>query len=265
MVWLEIFLLAVVQGIGEFLPISSSGHVVVGLALCDRLGFPLDEKLTVNIVLHVGTLAAILVFYWRRILRLLREDRRVIGLLIVGSVPAALAGVAVKATPMGEALEAGLESALVAGFMFPLTGLILLWSARRDPGQTTCRELTYGRAILIGLAQAFAILPGISRSGTTIVAGIGCGLRRDEAATFSFLLAIPAIGGAGLIETVKLLGEPSGAMPLGPLALGMLVSFLVGLAALGWLIRWLDQGRLHLFAWWVIPLGAAVVAWQLFG
>jgi undecaprenyl-diphosphatase len=123
--------------------------------------------------------------------------------------------------------------------------------------------LGYGPALLIGLFQAFAILPGISRSGTTIVAGLGCGLRRDEAATFSFLLAIPAIGGAGLLELKDLLSEPAGHMPLGALALGALVSFVVGLLSLCWLIRWLQKGRLHLFAWWVIPLGLAVIAWRL--
>ena len=97
------------------------------------------------------------------------------------------------------------------------------------------------------------------------MAGLGYGLRRDEAATFSFLLAIPAIGGAGLLEAIDLLGEPPGATPFAALAAGGVLSFIVGLAALTWLIRWLQQGRLHLFAWWVFPLGIAVLAWQLLG
>ena len=142
---------------------------------------------------------------------------------------------------------------------------MLLWTARRETGQTACRELRYDQALLIGVFQAFAILPGISRSGATIVAGLGCGLRRDEAAAFSFLLAIPAIGGAGLLQTVDLIRQPAESTPLAALALGALASFAVGLLSLWWLVRWIRQGRLYYFAGWVIPLGLAVVAWQLLG
>jgi undecaprenyl-diphosphatase len=266
MIWLEVLFLAVVQGIGEFMPISSSGHVVVGMALFARFGraIPENEMLSVNIMLHMGTLLSILVFYRQRIWRLLGEDRRVIRLLLVGSLPAGVVGIAIKTTQFGQKIEQTvLDNPLVAGLMFPITGLMLLWSARRDTGQTTCRELGYGRALVVGALQAFAILPGISRSGATIVAGLGCGLRRDEAAAFSFLLAIPAISGAGLLETVKLLRHPTESTPPAALALGTLLSFAVGLASLWCLVRWLRQGRLHYFAWWVIPLGLAVTAWQL--
>jgi undecaprenyl-diphosphatase len=261
MLLLEIILLAVVQGIGEFLPISSSGHIVVLATVFEQFGKSFDgEKLTVNIVLHIGTLLAILVFYWRRILDLLSRDRRVIGLLIVGTIPAVLIGLWVKKF-FGDAFE----SALLAGFMFPITGLALLWTARARPGEVTCNDLRYDEALLIGFAQAFAILPGISRSGATIVAGLACGMRRDEAATFSFLLAIPVIAGGGLLHTIDLLKDPPEEMQLGLLMLGAAISFAVGLAALAWLIRWLQQGRLHLFAWWVLILGPLVILWQLLG
>jgi len=265
MLLLEILVLALVQGITEFLPISSSGHVVLGEALFERFGclLPEKEKLTVNIFLHVGTLAAVLVFYRQRIWRLLGADRRVIGLLLVGSIPAAVVGLTIKLSPWGDALESGLESPVVAGLMFPVTALMLLWAVRHEDGQTTCRKLGYRHALLIGGLQAVAILPGISRSGATIAAGLGCGLRRDEAAAFSFLLAIPAIAGAGLLEALKLYKQGPGSIPTAGLALGAAVSFVVGLAALAWLIRWLNQGRLHRFAWYLIPLGATVLVWQL--
>jgi undecaprenyl-diphosphatase len=263
MLWIEIILLAIVQGIGEFLPISSSGHVVVGSALFEQFGHDLPDRLTVNIALHLGTLLSILVVYWRRIARLLGEDRRVIGLLVVASVPAAIVGLTVEKSPLGAGLEAVLNSPLTAGLMFPVTGLMLLWSARREPGDLACRNLTVRAALWIGLAQAFAILPGISRSGTTIVAGLACGLDRKEAATFSFLMAIPVIGGGGLLKCIELFREPAQGTPPDVLLVGALVSFAVGTAALWWLIRWLDRGKLHWFAWWVIPLGIAVVAWQV--
>jgi len=253
MIWLQTFILAVVQGIGEFLPISSSGHLVVGQAL-----FAMDDRLAVSIVLHLGTLAAILVFYWKRICLLFGRDRRVIGLVIVGSIPAAIAGLILK-----EYLESLLVDPLTAGLMFPVTGLMLLWAAGRDTGETTCRDLGYGSALLIGVFQAFAILPGVSRSGATIVAGLAMRLRRDEAATFSFLLAIPAIGGAGLLEILELVDTGLASTPVAVLSMGVVVSFVVGLVSLRWLLRWLQQGHLHYFACWVIPLGVVTIAWQL--
>ena len=261
MLLFEIILLAVVQGIGEFLPISSSGHIVVLATLFEEMGHAFDgDKLTVNIVLHLGTLLAILVFYHRRIVSLLTRERRVIGLVIVGTLPAVFIGLWIKKN-FGDAFE----SALLAGFMFPITGLGLLWTARVKPGDVTCANLRYDEALFIGFAQAFAILPGISRSGATIVAGLARGMRRDEAAAFSFLLAIPAIAGGGLLHLLDLLSasESQGHISVGLLGLGALLSFLVGLAALAWLIRWLEQGRLYLFAWYLLVLGPVVILWQL--
>ena len=126
-----------------------------------------------------------------------------------------------------------------------------------------CRELGYRSALLIGAFQALAILPGVSRSGATIAAGLACRLKREEAAAFSFLLAIPAIAGAGLLELIELARDSTDSATVGVLALGAGLSFAVGLASLGWLVRWLRQGNLHQFAWWVVPLGAGVIAWRL--
>ena len=147
--------------------------------------------------------------------------------------------------------------------MFLVTAAMLLWSARVRSGATACRELSYARAFAIGVFQAFAILPGVSRSGATIVAGMTCGLKRDEAATFSFLLAIPAIGGAGLLHFFELIRQSPDSSSPALLATGTVVSFAVGLVSLGWLVRWLQQGRLHRFAWYLLVLGPVVIIWQL--
>ncbi len=262
MLWLQVIVLAVVQGITEFLPVSSSGHVVVGASLFDQIGEAMTEKLTLNIVLHVGTLASILVFFRDRIIALLGRDRRVIGLLVVGTLPAVGIGLLLKVSPWGETIEGVLENPIVAGLMFPVTAAMLLWGMRHAGGQLVAREIGYGQALVIGLFQAFAVLPGISRSGSTIVACLGCKLRREEAAAFSFLLAIPALAGGGLLEAVDLVREGPGDTPAGLLLAGGLISFLVGLLSLWWLVRWLRQGRLSLFAWYLVPLGVAVVVWQ---
>ncbi len=255
---LVIITLAVIQGVTEFLPVSSSGHLVVFEALFEHFGIPIEEKLTVGIVLHVGTLAAIVVFYWSSLIRLLREDRSAVGLILVGSIPAAVVGILLK--------EYGipvLESPITAGICLPITGILLLWSSRHQAGEREYVTIGYGRALVIGAFQAFAILPGISRSGATIVAGLGAGMKRDQAATFSFLLAVPAIAGAGLLETIDAIREGAAHTPLGFLILGGIVSFLVGYGSLAWLIRWVHKGVLHRFAWWVIPLGIGVLAWKL--
>jgi len=254
----EVLVLAVVQGVAEFLPISSSGHVVVVGKIFEQFGRPMPDMPSLNIVLHVGTLGAILAFYWRPLRQVLGQDRRVIRLLVVATLPAAAVGI-----PLRWAFGEALQSALLAGFMFPLTGAMLLWSARLSPGTVTCRKLNYAGALLIGVFQAIAILPGVSRSGATIVAGLACGLKREEAATFSFLLAIPAIGGAGLMELVALLRAPAHLSSLALLGLGAALSFAVGLASLALLLRWLREGRLHHFAAWVLLLGPAVIAWKL--
>lgn len=264
MLLLEVLLLAIVQGIGEFLPISSSGHVLVLQTLFEQLGLgqPMEEseKLALSIVLHLGTLLTILVFYRRRIGQLFQADRRVMALLIVGSIPAGIVGLTLKTR-----FEWALENPLLAGLMFPVTAALLLWTSRERANTLLCRELTFGQALLIGTFQAAAILPGISRSGATIVAGLLTGLKRDEAAAFSFLLAIPAIAGAGLLECRHLLHGSASGTPGGLLLLGAVVSFVVGLGCLAWIIRWLQQGRLHYFAWWLLALGPAVVVWQLWG
>lgn len=265
---LEIIILSVVQGLTEFLPVSSSGHLVVAEAILEALGRPLPpdgERLTVNIVLHVGTLLAIFAFFWREVWQLVGRDRRLVPLLIVGTVPAAAVGV-----PLKLYAKQLLEDPLLAGCMFLVTAALLVWASRRPSGKTAYRELDYGGAIKIGLLQALALLPGVSRSGATIAGGLACGLDRRSAGVFAFLLAIPAIGGAGVLEFASLVKQyassanaDAAATSPGVLAVGAVVSMAVGLAALAWLVRWIEKGRLADFTWYLVPLGTAVIGWQL--
>jgi len=260
----EIILLGIVQGLTEFLPVSSSGHLVVANALLETLGSePVEDLIEVSIVLHLGTLAAVLVFYRREIFRLLGVDRRAVPLLIVGTIPAVIFGLLIKKGPFESLEKQILENPLVAGLMFPVTALVLLWVARRPPGDTDYPELTWQKSLTIGLMQAVAILPGISRSGFTIAAGLGVGLQRKAASTYAFLLAIPVIAGAGLLEGIEAFqAETTGTAPWN-LAVGFFVAFAVGSVALKLLVRWVQQGRLAMFAYYLLPLGIAVTAWQL--
>ena len=271
--WIQTIVLAIVQGVTEFLPISSSGHLLVIQDLFSALGTKLkDDSLTWTIALHFGTLISILAVFWKRIWSLLTSDRRVIPLLIVATIPAVLAVFGMKILDDDEkTLEKMiLENSLVAGCCFPITGLILLCFSNKS-GNTVCRDLSWKNAAIIGLVQAFAILPGISRSGSTICAGLFCGMKRDEAATFSFLMAIPAIGGGVLLEILKLLKEMKkgtesigGSHDLMLLGFGTLLSFVVGVLTLIFLLKWIQQGKLKYFAYWLFLLGPAVIVWRLF-
>ncbi len=269
--YLEIAVLAVVQGVTEVLPISSSGHVIVLASLFDQYGHPVDEKLTVNIALHMGSLLAIVVFYWSRIVRMFGSDRRLIGLILVGSIPAGVVGVAYKGFLdkwfTGRFRWDPLENALLAGVMFAVTGGLLIaarWrESRHGRGTGSGNQLTYPQALGIGVFQAFAILPGLSRSGSTIAAGLFCGLKREEAAAFSFLLALPAMAGAGLLEALDAAQKTTHSLDAAPLVLGAGLACVVSWASLCWLVSWLQKGRLGWFAAYVFVLSPLVIAWQL--
>ena len=193
--------LAVVQGITEFLPVSSSGHLVLIQSLYP--GFSQPGALF-DAILHLGTLLAVVVAFWKDIVRLLRvffrwerDDPyfRVIWLILIGSIPAGIVGLTLK-----DQVEALFNStvSLVPGWLF--TGIILLLSDRFRSEKKGMDSITIIDAIVIGIFQAFALVPGVSRSGSTIASGIFMGLKGDVAATFSFLLSLPAVGGAGILE-----------------------------------------------------------------
>ncbi|QDU57979.1 Undecaprenyl-diphosphatase [Aeoliella mucimassa] len=260
----EICILAIIQGLTEFLPVSSSGHLVVANAVLESLGHPPTEDLVeVNIVLHLGTLLAILVHYRREVFRMLRSDWHVAACIVIGTIPAAVLGVLIKKGLPDELQARVLENVLLAGCMFPITAALLWFATRHKDGESDYPQLSFGTAFGIGVAQAMALLPGISRSGSTIAAGLLTGLRRESAATFAFLLAIPAIAGAGVLEGIDMLEAESSTTPAVTLLLGFVVSFLVGWGALLLLIRFVRQGKLSLFSYYLLPLGIVVVAWQL--
>jgi undecaprenyl-diphosphatase len=255
----QVLVLAVVQGVTEFLPVSSDGHLALVEPLIWTSKTPRPEAMDLTIVLHLGTLGSILVFYRRRIVELLTSDRRVAGLIILGTIPA-VALVLVCKVLLDDRLEEILKSVFLAGLMLPVTGAALIWATFRAGGERDYRELTWFDTIVIGIAQALAILPGLSRSGSTITAGFARGLSRRAAATYSFLLAIPALAGAGAYEGLKMAkhGATLSASP-GDLVIGAVVSFGVGLVALSLLSRVVERGRLHYFGWYCIGLGVVVI------
>lgn len=275
---IKIVVLAIVQGIAEFLPISSSGHLeVISKALDELVKFELEsglDSLTVSVVLHLGTLMSLLVFYWRTLLDIVLKLRfKLAFLLILASIPAALAGVLFH-----DFFEDNLSNLWIIGCMFILTAILLIASqkfskrkAENDESaqtpqtidsegstETVVEELSsisWGQALVIGIFQMFAILPGLSRSGSTIAGGLFSGLKQSAAANFSFLMAIPVIGGAGLLELLKLIKHHQ-TIPITELSTGFFVSFVVGLFALSWVINWIKKGKLTWFAYWLFLMAA---------
>ena len=252
---IQTIVLAIVQGIAEFLPISSSGHLVILGAIFNQIsGAVQSESPTLEIILHAGTLGSILVVFWRRILDLLSSDRRVLPLLIVGTIPAVIVGLTIKSQ-----FPTILKNPMLAGGMLIVTGAMLILLGKLPQRHGQYREFSYVNAFIVGCFQAFAILPGISRSGSTILGGRLLGLKTDDSVTFSFLLAIPAISGATVLAVKDVLEESVPTHSPIELIAGAVVSFLVGIFALRWLIGWSRQERLHWFAVWCIPAGIVVL------
>lgn len=263
---LNVLLLAVFQGVAEFLPISSSGHLAI---LGNWLGLDPESNFSLGIVLHAGTLLAILIFYSKSLIRFFKLQRnRLACMVILGSVPAGVIGIFLK-----DPVEKISANMWVVGCCFLITAGILYLSdhiqkkrsAAGNPGYSA-DDITWKQAVTIGTAQAFALLPGISRSGSTIAAGMTAGLNPAAAAEFSFLLAIPAIGGAVFLETLDLLKDGTAdAGQAGFLLFGFAVSAAVGYFSLALLLKVLKKGRLAAFSIYLCLAAATVFLKQLCG
>jgi len=253
---LEALILGIVQGLTEFLPVSSSGHLVLVGAL---LGVRDESGLLFEVALHVATLFAIAIFYRRRIAELLAgllgRDPAAFdycGKLGVATLPAVLVGLTAK-----DAIDRLFGSALVAAVLLVVTGAIL-WSTRWTLPRARAAAPSWAVAVAIGVAQAFAILPGISRSGTTVACALALGVAPLAAAEFSFLLGIIAIAGAAVLMLPEVAAVPPGLLPA--LGVGSAAALASGVAAI-WTFVWLLQRQtFHVFAWyvWVVGAGAAL-------
>ena len=256
---LQAAILGVVQGLTEFLPVSSSGHLVLGQAL---LGID-PAGVTFEVVLHLATVCAILWVYRGRVGALVRgvaagdgDARRYVGLLLLASVPAGLAGV------FGRPIfERAFSNPVLAAAMLLVSG-VLVWSVKISGARANRDRLDGARSFWIGCAQAVAILPGISRSGATVATGAWLGIEVVRLAEFSFLLSVPAILGAGLLQ----LGEVGGAADLGfgPLAVGFGAAAISGVLAIRVFVAMLRDRTFHRFAYYCWSAGAAYLIAAVF-
>lgn len=256
-------LLGLVQGLTEFLPVSSSGHLVIMQSLLNFRG----PALVFDTLLHLGTLSAVLVYFhrdlaivgrslWRLASRGERDTYTSVALyLVVATIPAAVAGVLFE-----DLFTEAFNSVLIVGFMLILTGM-LLWAAEAwGAGTKELEKLTFRDSVFVGLAQAIAIMPGISRSGATIAAGMFRGVSREAAARFSFLLSIPIILGASGYALLKHGSDfPAAAVALG----GVAAAALSGFVAISLLMKLIREQRLRLFSVYCFIVGGAAIAASL--
>ncbi len=251
----EALLLGLVQGLTEFLPVSSSGHLVIFQHL---LGIQ-EPPLTFDTLVHWGTLIPVFVVFWPDIVEIMKKPfSRLPFLIIVGCIPAAAMGIWLE--PI---FEKAFESLLVVGIGLLITGFILLLSeklAKRDLRNKNWSTVTAWDALLIGVMQGIAITPGISRSGSTIAGSLLRGLNPEYAARFSFLLSIPVILGAGIVQLKDL---PAGAftgLNWLPFLTGPAVAAVSGYVAIKLVLRFLQRGRLSVFSYYCWAVGLITLA-----
>jgi undecaprenyl-diphosphatase len=259
MMWIKVIILGAVEGFTEFLPISSTGHLIVAGQL---LGFNDEKGKIFEIVIQTGAMFAIIWEYRARFSSLLfgvardRKAQQFVLNLFIAFLPAAVLGLA-----FGKYIKAALFNPVAVAIAFIVGGFIILWAERR---KHTIRvhsvdDMTWRDALKVGCAQAFALIPGTSRSGATIIGGLFFGLSRRAATEFSFFLAVPTLIAAGAYDLFKNrnLFEAS---DLGTFAVGMLVSFICAYLCVRWLLRYIATHDFTVFAWYRIVFGMLVLA-----
>ena len=250
-VYWQAIILGVVQGIAEFLPVSSSGHLVI-------LGYLMgvEEPMDMTVALHVGTLFSILVVYRRELPPVLRNPR-LCALVVLATVPVGIVGMALK-----DDFDRIFAAPIYSGYGLLVTAAFLWFGQRLERDRDSVESLTAWQALVVGMFQAVALTPGISRSGSTIAGGLLSGLKREAATFFSFLIAIPAISAASLVLVKKMVEEGVHRPNFAALGLGAGIAFVIGVLSLRWLIGMVTQRKLHLFAGYCLAVGLSVIVWQ---
>lgn len=265
MSWLEAFILGMIQGLTEYLPVSSSGHLAIGSAL---FGIQGEDNLTFTIVVHVATVLSTLVILWKEVDWIFRglfkfqmndETKYVINILI-SMIPIGIVGLFFK-DKVEEIFGSGL---FIVGLMLLVTATLLAFSYYAKP--RTRKHISMKDAFIIGLAQACAVLPGLSRSGSTIATGLLLGDKKEKLAQFSFLMVIPPILGEALLDGMKIVkgaAEASADVSLTALIVGFLSAFIFGCLACKWMINIVKKGKLIYFAIYCALIGLGTLLFSL--
>ncbi|MBS1647535.1 MAG: undecaprenyl-diphosphate phosphatase [Bacteroidetes bacterium] len=257
MSWLHAFILALVEGLTEFLPVSSTGHMIIATGL---MGMPSSDFVKLfTVAIQLGAIAAVVVMYWKRFFQTFVFYIK----LLVAFIPAACIGIL-----LGDVIDNLLESPLGVGISLFLGGIVFLFVDAWFPPEraSLSNEVSYGQALKIGFFQCIALIPGVSRSGATIVGGLTQKLSRKTAAEFSFFLAVPtmvAATGKKLYDFYKHKGLPS-SEEIKVLAVGNVIAFVVALLAIKFFIEFLSKHEFKWFGWYRIAIGALIILLYIF-
>jgi len=242
-------LLGLVQGLTEFLPVSSSGHLVLFQSFLN-----VPESIAFDTVVHLATGLAVILYFWQEIISLFTTQRKMLWLLIVATIPTGLMGFLLK-----DYFEAMFSSASAVGFFLILTAVFIFLGEWIGKGRRGLREMGIWDALFIGVAQGCAIAPGLSRSGTTISASLGRGFDRSFAARFSFILSIPAILGAGLLQSKAIIKAGTLGIGFAPLVIGFLAALFSGLIAIKFFMALIQRTSIRVFAYYCLAVGFFVI------
>lgn len=272
MSWWEALILGIIQGLTEFLPVSSSGHLEIGQAL---LGTASEENLTFAIVVHTATVLSTLVILWKEVAWLFRgtftttawnAEKQYVAMILLSMIPVFIVGMFFK--DQVEALFG--NGLLLVGICLIITATLLYLSEfiskRRAAKNIEGKEVGYKSAFIIGCAQAVAVLPGLSRSGTTIATGLLCGVKKESVAQFSFLMVLIPILGEAFLDLLKYIKDPTIAtsIPTLSLVVGFVAAFLTGCAACKWMINIVKKQKLIYFAIYCLIVGAFAIGYSFF-
>lgn len=254
--------LGTIQGLAEFLPISSSGHLLLAHYF---LNYNPGHALAFDVALHLGTLLALVLYFWRDIGILIKDffgsfrtkprspEQRLPWLILLAAIPAAIFG------GLFDDFFESLRSPWIVVITFIVFGLIFLLVERLSPRIKTMEDLSWKSALGIGLAQVLALVPGVSRSGITIVAGMTAGVRRDQAARFTFLLSIPVVAGAAAKKLLDIRHQGIGSDERGAMIVGIVVATIIGYSVIRFLLRYLTNHRLNIFAYYRFVVAGLVL------
>jgi undecaprenyl-diphosphatase len=260
---LTIILLGIVEGVTEFIPVSSTGHLILASEL---LGYDAEQWAVFNVVIQLGAILAVVVLYWKTfwgvlvgLFRREPEAWRFLRNIAVGFLPSAVVGLTLL-----DQVEAMLGSAMIVAWALILGGIAILIIERTTPQGTErgVADISLGKAIGVGFIQCLSMIPGVSRSGATILGGLSLGIERKTAAEFSFFLAIPTMLGATTISLARH-GDDLGAVNLGGIAIGFAVSFIVAIVVIRWFIGIVSRHGFAPFAWYRIAAGSLALIWLL--
>ncbi|MBF0567607.1 MAG: undecaprenyl-diphosphate phosphatase [Nitrospirae bacterium] len=251
---LQSIIMGIVQGVTEFLPVSSTAHLILVPWFLGWKG--VIDTMSFDIALHVGTLFALLVVFFKDWVEILLRKHRLLMLLIIATIPGAVVG-----KLLDKYVDEHLRSPWVIAASLVVVGVVMYFAEKRSIKITGVDDISVLDAVIVGVSQAIAIIPGVSRSGITISGGLFLGMRREEAARFSFLMSTPIVAGAAVLHGIHILHGKAEAIDPTIFIAGVAASFVAGLLAITWFMKFMKRFSLTFFVYYRFALAAIIIAW----